>query len=185
MSNKKQFLILVCVFSLIAIIVGWVQLTKTETVDNVIDFTICNYLENGTTTELWQKTDNVVGGIVTAYIGIGENVELPYTYKISDGRAVFGYTYKVLALAPNAFREDNTIKRLAISTYVEKIYDGAFNNLGKLEILILRSSTPPKISVAELNKLTALKEIYLYKSFVDNYKDDAVWGQFSSKFQIV
>lgn len=183
MSNRKQFLILVCVFSLVAIIVGWVQLGKVEEVDNVIDFTIKAYHSDGSVGDLNAKGDKAIGGIVTKYFGAGEEVELPYVYKVSGSKAVFGYDYRVLALGADAFKEGNEITRLAISTYMQIIYDNAFNNLDKLEILIVRASTPPKISASEIQKLSKLKVIYIYSNAMDDYATDSVWSQFSDKFE--
>lgn len=183
MSNRKQFLILVCVFSLIAIIVGWVQIGKVKTEDNVIDFEIKSYYSDGTYGDLGKNKNSVVGGIVTKFIGVNENVELPYTYKVSGNRAVFGYEYKILAINADAFKKDNNIKRLAISTYVQTIYDGAFNNLDKLEILIVRSSTPPNISASELESLNNLKSIYIYSGAEEKYLADSVWSQFRDKIE--
>ena len=183
MSNRKQFLILVCVFSLIAIIVGWVQIGKVEAVDNVIDFTIKAYHSDGAVGDLNANGDKAIGGIVTKYFGVGESVELPYVYKVSGGKAVFGYDYKVIAVGENVFREDNGIKRLAISTYVQIINDGAFNNLEKLQILIVRASTPPEISASEIAKLSNLEKIYIYSSAIDAYTSNGVWSQYSDKFE--
>lgn len=167
MSDKKQFLLVVCVFALVAIIVGWVYIGSNNEVDNVTNFTI-------------------VDGKIESYDAHESIVELPYIYKLdSNGRAIFGYDKKVEVLGAKAFSESNIINRLAISININIIEDNAFDNLEDLEILILRGSNPPVISASEIQSLTNLQTIYIYKDYKQNYLEDSVWSLFADKIEII
>lgn len=166
MSNKKQFLILVLSVALIAIIIGWVSIGTSGSVDNVQNFTIKN-------------------GEVTSYNANDRVVELPYLYKVVNGKAVFGYGLYVTSLGANAFSKDNKIERLAISNNITVIKDDAFNNLDKLTTLVMRCPQPPTIKVQELEKLTNLETIYIYNGNLQNYQNSAVWNTFASKFSVL
>ena len=44
---------------------------------------------------------------------------------------------------------------------------------------------PPQISVTEFDKLTSLKNIYVYKSNLQNYLNDAVFQTLQDKIKTV
>ena len=166
-KQKKQFLIFCICVSIFSILVYIVFVPKPVQYDNVQNFKITN-------------------SVITKYLGEDTNVELPYVYKLDNkGNAVFGYQCYVRVLDANAFVENNGITRLAISINITQINDDAFNNLTDLEYIVFRGEMPPQISVTEFDKLTSLKNIYVYKSNLQNYLNDAVFQTLQDKIKTV
>lgn len=91
--------------------------------------TIVNYVGNRVGESEGLEVNS--SGVIMAYNGSDENVVIP-EYKVIDNRDGSKSVIKIVGISENAFKGNNKIKSINMSTFIENIPDNAFKDCSSL-----------------------------------------------------